>query len=177
MSSDQPLPDILATGLRVVFCGINPGLRAATVGYHFAGHSNRFWRVLHLAGFTPKLIAAEDDRSILKYGCGLTTAVDRPTVRAGELAKHEFRAASANLERKIQHYAPGYLAFLGKAAYAALFNQREIAWGRQSTVFGGAKVWVLPNPSGLNCAFRLEQLVAAYGELREAVGPRKRLKQ
>jgi TDG/mug DNA glycosylase family protein len=173
MTSGQPLPDILDKGLRVVFCGINPSLHAATVGYHFAGHSNRFWRVLHLSGFTPELISAENDRSILKYGCGLTTAVDRPTVRAGELAKHEFGAASAKLARKIQRYAPGYLAFLGKAAYTALFNQREVAWGRQTTVFGGAKVWVLPNPSGLNCAFRLEQLVDAYRELREVTELRK----
>ena len=167
--SKQPLPDILRKGLHVIFCGINPGLHAATVGYHFAGRSNRFWRVLYLSGFTPKLIAAENDRSILKYGCGLTTAVDRPTVSAGELARHEFSAASAKLETKIQQYAPEYLAFLGKAAYSALFNQRDVSWGRQSTVFGGAKTWVLPNPSGLNCAFRLEQLVVHYRELREAV--------
>ena len=167
--SKQPLPDILRKGLRVIFCGINPGLHAATVGYHFAGRSNRFWRVLYLSGFTPELISAENDRSILKYGCGLTTAVDRPTVRAGELARHEFGAASATLEKKIQHYAPDYLAFLGKAAYSALFSQRDVSWGQQSTVFGDAKTWVLPNPSGLNCAFRLEQLVVRYRELREAV--------
>jgi len=162
------LPDILAKRLLVIFCGINPGMRAATLGHHFTGGGNRFWRTIHLAGFTPEQIAPHDDRTILQYGCGLTTAVERPTARAGELAKHEFLAASAGLEKKIEHFAPEYVAFLGKVAYSSMSGLRKVEWGLQSLTFGGSKVWILPNPSGLNRAFRLEDLVRHYGELRQA---------
>ncbi len=159
------LPDILRADLTVVFCGINPALSAAAEGHHFAGRSNRFWRVLHQAGFTPEEILPEDDRSILHYHCGLTSVVARPTARADELSADEFTAAAAHFERKIRRYAPRFVAFLGKAAYAALSGQREIAWGYQPVTFGGAAVWVLPNPSGRNRAFSLDQLVSAYREL------------
>jgi TDG/mug DNA glycosylase family protein len=162
------LPDILSTGLSAVFCGINPGLRAATSGHHFAGRSNRFWRALHLAGFTPHEIRPEDDREILKYRCGLTTVVARATVSADQVAKHEFVAAAKGFERKIRRYAPRHVAFLGKVAYAALTRQRTIDWGLQPELFGGATAWVLPNPSGLNRAFLLADLVAAYRKLRIA---------
>ncbi|SIO60506.1 G/U mismatch-specific uracil-DNA glycosylase [Singulisphaera sp. GP187] len=167
---DGPLPDVIAKDLRVIFCGINPGLRAATTGHHFAGRSNRFWRVIHLAGFTPDQILPENDRSLLEYRCGLTTAVERPTAGADELSKHEFTANSARLEQKIEQYAPQYVAFLGKAAYSALSHQREVHWGPQPTAFGGASVWVLPNPSGRNRAFSLDDLVLAYRQLRMALG-------
>jgi TDG/mug DNA glycosylase family protein len=163
------LPDLLRKDLDFVFCGLNPALSAARAGHHFSSGSNRFWRVLHLAGFTPHLIRAEDDRTILDYGCGLTAAVDRPTVSAAEVARHEFHQAGEELEKKIRRYRPRYLAFLGKPAFAAIFQQRIVEWGEQSMKFGGAKVWVLPNPSGLNRAFNLEALVSAYRDLRAAV--------
>jgi TDG/mug DNA glycosylase family protein len=162
------LPDILARDLAVVFCGINPGLGAAAAGHHFVGRGNRFWKTIHLAGFTPDLIAPVNDQDILRYGCGLTTAVDRPTTRADEVARHEFEAAHKVLGIKIQRFAPRYIAFLGKAAYCAISAQRNVAWGRQDTPFAGATAWILPNPSGLNRAFSLELLVQAYRELREA---------
>ncbi len=167
----QALPDILAKNLSVVFCGINPGNTSATVGHHFVSGRNRFWRTLHLAGFTPHRILAENDREILDYGCGLTTVVDRPTSSASELAAHEFRDASAALERKIRRYAPRCIAFLGKMAYSTLSGSRTIPWGPQHTTYAGAQAWVLPNPSGLNRAFTLDQLVLAYRQLRLAVGP------
>jgi double-stranded uracil-DNA glycosylase len=170
MCAERPactLPDILATGLAVVFCGINPGVRAAAAGHHFVGPTNRFWSAIHLANFTPEQISAENDRDILKYRCGLTTVVARPTVSASHLAKHEFVAAAEGFERKIRHYAPHYVAFLGKVAYAAL-TQRHVGWGRQPEPFCGAVAWVLPNPSGLNRGFRLPDLVVAYRELRIA---------
>lgn len=162
------LPDILEKGLSVVFCGINPGMRAATAGHHFTGGGNRFWRAIHFAGFTPERIAPENDRTILKYGCGLTTAVERPTVRADELSKHEFLAASASLEKKIEHFAPRYVAFLGKVAYSSIAGLRKVEWGLQPVTFGGSNVWILPNPSGLNRAFSLDDLVCDYRQLRQA---------
>jgi TDG/mug DNA glycosylase family protein len=162
------LPDILSTGLDVVFCGINPGMRSAAVGYHFANRSNRFWRVIHLSGFTSKQLQPEEARMLLDYGCGLTSAVERPTVGASELGKRDFIEAHPKFERKIQRYRPRYLAFLGKPACSVFLDQRNISWGRQSIRFGGAAVWVLPNPSGLNFAFTLEMLTTAYKELFEA---------
>jgi TDG/mug DNA glycosylase family protein len=162
------LADLLGKDLDVVFCGINPALSAAHAGHHFSSRSNRFWRVLHLAGFTPHLIQPEDDRTILQYGCGLTAAVERPTVKASELTGREFHEAAEELERKVRRYRPRYLAFLGKPAFAAIFRQRSVDWGQQITRFGGAEVWVLPNPSGLNRAFSLDALVSSYHDLRTA---------
>ncbi|MBN3756163.1 G/U mismatch-specific DNA glycosylase [Paraburkholderia sp. Tr-20389] len=165
----QGLPDILEPGLSVIFCGINPGLRAASTGHHFAGRGNRFWRTLHLAGFTREQLRPEDGRDLLRYECGLTTAVPRPTARADQLSRSEIKAAAADFELKIARYAPRYIAFLGKLAVCELTGTRDIDWGLQSITFGGARTWVLPNPSGLNRAFSLEALVSAYRELRLAV--------
>jgi mismatch-specific thymine-DNA glycosylase len=162
------LPDIIAERLTVVFCGINPGMTAAAAGHHFAGRGNRFWRVIHLAGFTPEEILPENDRTILQYRCGLTVVVERPTARAEQLATQEFAAAAGQFEQKIMHYAPRFVAFLGKAAYSALSGRRDIVWGLQPTAFGGAAVWVLPNPSGRNRAFGLDQLVSVYRQLYRA---------
>ncbi len=162
--SDE-LPDMLAFGLEVLFCGINPGLSAAVAGHHFVGRSNRFWRTIHLAGFTPEEISPQEDRTILEYGCGLTSVVRRATASADQLAPKEFSLAAPAFERKIKRYAPRFVAFLGKAAYLGLSAQREIAWGRQANLMGGATVWVLPNPSGRNRAFSLDDLVKAYRQL------------
>ncbi len=159
------LPDIIAGQLAVVFCGINPGLSAAVAGHHFAGRSNRFWRAIHLAGFTPEEILPRNDQTILRYECGLTALVDRPTARADQLTAQDFASAAAHFEEKIVRHAPRFVAFLGKPAYAALSGQRNIAWGSQPTKFGGASVWVLPNPSGRNRTFTLGQLTGAYRQL------------
>lgn len=169
---NEGLDDVLAHHLDVVFCGINPGVTAAAQGHHFAGRGNRFWRTLHLAGFTSDLLQPEQDRSILGDRCGLTAVVQRPTARADQLAAHEFVAAAAAFEQKIAGFAPRVVAFLGKAAFCALSAQRDVAWGPQPKTFGNAAVWILPNPSGRNRAFSLEQLVEAYRELRVAVSVR-----
>ncbi|MDR3522088.1 MAG: G/U mismatch-specific DNA glycosylase [Acidocella sp.] len=166
----ETLSDIIDEHLAVVFCGINPGLAAATAGHHFVGRGNRFWRVIYLAGFTPAEIPARNDRSILQYCCGLTTVVDRPTARADQLSAQEFVASAAALEQKITRHAPRFVAFLGKAAYAALSGERNITWGAQPVTFGGAAVWVLPNPSGRNRAFNLDQLTDNYRQLCLAAG-------
>lgn len=165
---DARLEDIVAEHLAVLFCGINPGLTAAAQGHHFAGRSNRFWRTLHRAGFTPEEMRPEQDRTLLQYRCGLTAVVERPTASADQLSREEFEAAAADFEAKVRRFAPRFVAFLGKPAYSALTGQREIAWGLQPARFGGAQAWVLPNPSGRNLAFSLDQLVAAYRQLHLA---------
>ncbi|HTJ64614.1 MAG TPA: G/U mismatch-specific DNA glycosylase [Alphaproteobacteria bacterium] len=160
------LPDILAPNLHVIFCGINPGFSAAEAGHHFLNRSNRFWRVLHLSGLTPHQIEPENDRSILQYGYGLTTAVARPTRRAAELSRGEFEPARTALEGKVRHMRPYAIAFLGKRAYAEMTAEKSIRWGLQSTPFAETQAWVMPNPSGLNRGFSLDALVAAFREMR-----------
>lgn len=163
------LSEILAPRLSVIFCGLNPALSAHRDGHNFSNRSNRFWRVLHLAGFTPRLLRAEEEREMLRYGLGLTSAVPRPTKSASELKKHDYITASPALEEKIRRLAPGNLAFLGKAAYAAISLRRQIEWGRQPDDFAGTSIWVLPNPSGLNRAFDLTRLTQHYREMRLAI--------
>lgn len=165
------LPDLIEPGLSVVFCGINPGLRAASTGYHFEGRGNRFWRVMHLAGFTPGQIRPEDDHSLLRYGCGLTTVVARPTARAAELSREEIEATGDAFRLKIERNTPRHVAFLGKMAFSAISNERKVEWGLQADRFCGAQAWVLPNPSGLNRGFDLDALVAAYRTLCVSVEP------
>jgi TDG/mug DNA glycosylase family protein len=163
------LPDIIAPGLKIIFCGLNPGLSAAVGGHHFLNRSNRFWKVLHLSGLTPRQIDPREDRQILSYGYGLTAAVPRATVSAAELLRGEFAGSAKALEKKIVKYRPRWLAFLGKAAYAEISGEKDLQWGEQASRFGGARVWVLPNPSGLNRNFSLPGLIEHYAALREAL--------
>jgi TDG/mug DNA glycosylase family protein len=163
------VPDILAPGLSVIFCGINPATTAAASGHNFSNHSNRFWPVLHRAGFTPIQLRADQERDLLTYGCGITAAAPRATTSAAELSREELAAAIPALERKVAHYAPGTIAFLGKPAWSVIAASRQIAWGPQAVRFGGASVWVLPNPSGLNRSFTLDDLTRAYADLRVAI--------
>ena len=172
MNDGAPLPDLIAHDLTVLFCGINPGAYAAERGHHFLGQGNRFWRVLHLAGFTPQLIHAANDRLLLEQGCGITSAVSRPTARAAELAKREYLLAKESLVAKVKLYRPAYLAFLGKAAFEAMFDVQRAPWGAQAESIGETAIWLLPNPSGLNRGFSMDDLVSAYGALRLASGSR-----
>jgi double-stranded uracil-DNA glycosylase len=168
-TQSRRLPDVISTSLNVVFCGINPGMRSAAVRLHFANRSNRFWRVLHLAGFTARQLEPEEGCLLLDFGCGITSAVARPTIGATDLSRADYIAARPAFERKIAKYKPRYLAFLGKPACSVFLNQRNLSWGLQPTTFGGSVVWVLPNPSGLNRAFTVPKLTVAYKELFEAV--------
>jgi len=159
------LTDIINTNLKIIFVGINPGLKSAEDGHHFSGRSNRFWKVLHLSGFTSHQIEAENDTTILDFGYGLTTAVARATSRADELSKEEFDHSLEFFKTKMTKFHPKYIAFLGKVAYKTFSGKKQISWGLQSEEFCGSKVWVLPNPSGLNRGFSLEDLVYSYQEL------------
>lgn len=159
------LPDIIDSNLKVLFCGINPGVQAAASGHHFEGRNNRFWQVLHRAGFTAELLSPQDDHRLLAQGCGLTTVIQRPTASAAVLSRGEFIAATQGFERKLAHYRPRVVAFLGKVGYAGMRGVRHVDWGLQQDRLRGAVVWVLPNPSGRNRSFALDRLVGAYREL------------
>ncbi len=162
-------PDILARDLAVIFCGLNPATTAAVAGHNFSSRSNRFWTVLHLAGFTDVRLQPHEERRLLDYGCGLTAVVDRPTRRAIDVPPDEFRKARPGFEAKMRRYAPRSIAFLGKRAFSAMVEQPDVAWGLSPTGLAGSMAWVLPNPSGLNKAFTLDALVKAYGDLRTAL--------
>lgn len=159
-------PDLLKPGLDVVFCGLNPAASAAADGHNFSHRSNRFWTVLHLAGFTDERLRPEDERRLLDYGCGITAVVDRPTARARAISAEEFRHARPSFEAKIRRVEPRMVAFLGKRALAEMTRTPNLSWGAQPDGFAGASAWVLPNPSGLNKNFTLTALVDAYRELR-----------
>jgi double-stranded uracil-DNA glycosylase len=161
--------DILARGLDVIFCGINPASTAALAGHNFSSGTNRFWTVLHLAGFTDVRLQPQDERRLLEYGCGITAVVRRPTRRAAEVPSEEFSEARLGFEAKIRRYAPRSIAFLGKRALSAMIGRPDLDWGRLPTEFAGTMAWLLPNPSGLNRGFTRAALVSAYEEFRIAL--------
>lgn len=161
--------DILAKGLDVIFCGMNPAASAVMDGHNFSHPSNRFWRVLHLAGFTQALLYPQDERRLLDYHCGVTAVVARATAKAEEILPQEYKRGRAIFEAKMRRHAPRALAFLGKRALASMTNEAEIRWGRQPSPFAGTLAWVLPNPSGRNRAYTLDALVTSYTELRVAL--------
>lgn len=162
-------PDILAKGLDVIFCGLNPALSAAVAGHNFSHPNNRFWPALHLAGFTDMRLQPQQERRLLEYGCGITVIVPRPTKRAEEISEDEFRQARCEFEAKMRHYAPRSIAFLGKRGFSNMIGRPDIAWGRYTSRISGTMAWILPNPSGLNRSFTLDMLVKAYSELRVAL--------
>lgn len=162
-------PDILAGDLDVIFCGINPALSAAVAGHNFSNRSNRFWPVLHRAGFTAVRLQPQDERCLLDYRCGITAVVPRLTNRAQDIPAEEFRHIQHAFEAKMRQYAPGAIAFLGKRAFSIMIGQPTVAWGRQPSKFAETTAWILPNPSGRNRSFTFDALVSAYAELRLAV--------
>jgi TDG/mug DNA glycosylase family protein len=162
--------DILTRNLDVVFCGLNPAESAAADGHNFSNRSNRFWLVLHLAGFTDTRLHPRDERRLLRYRCGITAVVSRPTKSAIDVSSSEYRNVRLVFETKIQRYAPRCVAFLGKRALSAMTGQSHLDWGERADGFAGAMAWILPNPSGRNRTFTLDALVQAYSELRIALG-------
>jgi TDG/mug DNA glycosylase family protein len=168
-AAGRTVPDVIAPGLRVLFCGINPGLYTAAVGHHFARPGNRFWPALHRAGFTPRLFAPSEEHELLSLGYGITNVVARATVAADELAPEEFVRGGRLLRAKVRRYAPRFLAVLGVGAYRAAFGRPKARTGRQEEKLEAATVWVLPNPSGLNANYRPDDLARLFRELRETV--------
>jgi TDG/mug DNA glycosylase family protein len=165
----KTIPDIIAPDLHILFCGINPSLYSAAVGHHFARPGNRFWPTLHAAGFSERLLTPFEDRELLQLGYGLTNIVERATARADELNPEELVTGQQQLAAKVQHYRPQFLAVLGIGAYRTAFNQPKAVMGRQGDSLHGAIIWVLPNPSGLNAHYQLQDLKRVYGELLLAV--------
>ena len=162
----KPLPDVVAPGLDVLFCGINPSLTSAARGHHFARPGNRFWPALHLAGLTPRLLAPDEDRQLLTYGLGVTNVVARPTRTAAELDADELRAGAVALTTLVERWRPRVLAVLGVTAWRVAFDRPRAGLGRQPEAVGAAETWVVPNPSGLNAHYQLPDLARIYAGLR-----------
>jgi TDG/mug DNA glycosylase family protein len=169
-SASRKVRDVIAPGLRVLFCGINPGLWTSYTGHHFAGPGNRFWKALHLGGFTPRVLLPAEKRELLEYGVGITNVVARASATAAELEAHEYEAGGRRLLAKLRKYEPRALAVLGVGAYRAAFGDGKAPVGEQKEKIGRTSVWVMPNPSGLNQNYSVEQMGRMFAELREAVG-------
>lgn len=170
-AADKTLADVIAPGLNVLFCGINPGLYSAAVGHHFGRPGNRFWPTLFAAGFTPRLFSPADERELLPVGYGITNVVGRASAAADELSVDEIVTGGTVLRRKVLLYKPRFLAVLGVTAYRVAFAAPKAAVGLQPDGIGDTRVWVLPNPSGLNAHYQAASLVRVFGELRATASP------
>ncbi|MFC4031295.1 G/U mismatch-specific DNA glycosylase [Streptomyces polygonati] len=164
----RTLEDVIGDGLRVLFCGINPGLMSAWTGHHFARPGNRFWPALHASGFTPRRFAPAEQRGMLDLGLGITNVARRATARADELAADELTAGGKLLTAKVEAHRPAWLAVLGVTAYRVAFDDRLAQVGPQERTIGDTRIWVLPSPSGLNAHWSPAALAAEFGRLRTA---------
>jgi TDG/mug DNA glycosylase family protein len=169
-ANGRMVPDLIAPGLKVLFCGINPGLYTAAIGHHFGRPGNRFWPTLHAAGFAPRLLSPFEERELLGWGYGITNMVDRATAAADELTDAEMIEGGRKLVAKIERYKPQVLAVVGVGAYRVAFARKKAKVGRQADHrIGDAEVWALPNPSGLNAHYNLPDMAKVFRELRDAV--------
>lgn len=168
-ATGRTMPDVIAPRLRVLFCGINPSLYSAVVGYHFARPGNRFWPALHRSGFTPRQLAPSEQEELLGWGLGVTNVVERASATAAELSPAELHAGGERLRSEVLEYRPQWLAVLGVTAFRTAFDRPTATYGEQDLRIGGTRVWVLPNPSGLNAHVTPPRLAAAFAELRRAV--------
>jgi double-stranded uracil-DNA glycosylase len=164
---DKLLDDVIAPDLRVLFCGINPGLYSAATGHHFARPGNRFWPALHRSGFTPRQLHPSEQRILPRYGLGVTNVVPRASARADEVTAAEMVEGGIVLTGKVRQFRPAWLAVLGIGAYRTAFGRKNVHIGRQPDVIGKTGLWVLPNPSGLNAHFQLPDLAVEFGRLRQ----------
>lgn len=166
-AAGKTVPDVIGADARVLFVGINPGLYSGAVGHHFARPGNRFWPALFQAGFVDRPISPCEEDELPKYGVGITNFVSRATARADELSDDEIRAGVESLAAKVRESRVRVVAFLGVTAYRAAFGEKAARIGLQGRKFEGARVWVLPNPSGLNAHYQLGDFVRMFRELRE----------
>jgi TDG/mug DNA glycosylase family protein len=164
----RTIADVIAPRLKVLFCGINPGLYSAAVGHHFGRPGNRFWPALHAGGFTETVLHPSAQHELLVDGYGITNLVARATAAADELTADELITGARRLERKVRRHQPAWIAFLGVTAYRTAFARKDAGLGRQVESLAGAGIWVLPNPSGLNAHFQLADLARLFAELRAA---------
>ena len=163
------IPDVTGPGLRVLFCGINPGLWSGATGWHFARPGNRFWPALYRSGFTPRQFRPDEQRQLLALGLGITNVVARATAKADELTAEEYRTGGLALAERVDRLRPAALAVLGIGAYRTAFGRPRATVGRQPEGLGDTQVWVLPNPSGLNAHYTVEGIAEEFMKLREAV--------
>jgi double-stranded uracil-DNA glycosylase len=164
------VPDLIAPDLRVLFCGINPGLYSAATGHHFARPGNRFWPALHQAGFTDRLLKPWEENVLLNYGIGITNLVSRATATADQLTPDELRAGRRRLALKVRRFRPRCVAVVGIGAYRLAFGCPKAGLGPQAEQLESAAVWVLPNTSGLNANHQLPDLTKFFRALRKYVG-------
>ena len=165
-ATDKTVEDVIAPNLRVLFCGINPGLYTAAVGHHFARPGNRFWPALHAGGFTERLLSPFDEGELLQSGYGITNVVSRTTNSADQLSREEIIGGGEQLRAKVLRYRPRVLAVLGVGAYRTAFNKPKATIGRQEETIGDTVLWVLPNPSGLNANYQPAALARLFRELK-----------
>jgi TDG/mug DNA glycosylase family protein len=165
----RTVPDVIGKGLDVLFVGINPGLYSGAVGHHFARPGNRFWKTLHGAGFTPRVLSPFEEKELPEFGVGITNLVERATRGAEQLDAGELREGAGKVEAKICRHVPRAVAFLGVGAYRSAFGLPKASVGPQGRTICHADVWVLPNPSGLNAHYQLGALISAFGALRAAL--------
>ena len=165
----KAIPDVIAPGLDVLFVGINPSLWSGAVGLHFARPGNRFWRALHEAGFTDRLLSPYEGRELLKRGVGVTNLVNRATASADELGLADYERGAHRIAAKVRRYQPKVVAFVGMGAYRVAFGRPRARGGRQEERLAGADIWVLPNPSGRTAGYQMPALARAFRELRRSL--------
>ena len=165
-AADRTIPDLIGPDLRVLFSGINPSLYSAATGHHFARPGNRFWPALHRSGFTARRLHPSEQFELPAAGLGITNVVARATARADELSPAELVEGGAILSALAERWRPRFLAVLGVTAYRAAFGRPRATMGLQPERLGGVPVWVLPNPSGLNAHFQLDDLAGHFAALR-----------
>jgi TDG/mug DNA glycosylase family protein len=168
----QPLRDRIKPGVRVLFVGINPGIRSAQTGHHFAGYSNRFWKLLYESRLVPEPITCEDDGRLPSFGYGITNICARPTPGIDTLLPFEYLVGRVRLRRKILRYKPAVVAMVGVTVFRAMFPQHKgtVVLGLQQEKIGGSAIFVLPNPSGRNANFSYAEMLAAFRSLKKFVG-------
>jgi double-stranded uracil-DNA glycosylase len=167
-AKDRTIPDVVPPRGGVLLSGINPGLYSAATGHHFARPGNRFWPALHRSGFTDRLLPPAEQHLLPSYGLGITNLAARATAQAAELTAEELAEGGALLEAFVERHAPRAVAVLGVTAYRTAFGDRSARIGPQRRTLGGARLWILPNPSGLNAHYTVDTLAAEFRALRTA---------